>query len=78
MPGRDVRNHRPSKSAFSEGAQFVSDSMSVNERIVSHLKHAKELRKIAEVLSLRQARATVTQAAIEYEQLAESLRRSDH
>jgi hypothetical protein len=52
--------------------------MSVNERIASHLKHAKELRKIAEVLSLRQARATVTQAAIEYEQLAESLRRSDH
>jgi hypothetical protein len=52
--------------------------MSVNERIASHLKHAKELRKIAVVLSLRQARATVTQAAIEYEQLAESLRRSDH
>jgi hypothetical protein len=52
--------------------------MSVNERIASHLKHAKELRKIADVLSLRQARATVIQAAIEYEQMAASLSRYDH
>ena len=44
--------------------------MSVNEQISSHLKHAQELRRIAAVLSLRQARAAVVQAAIEHEQLA--------
>jgi len=47
--------------------------MSIVEQIASHLKHAKELRRVAAVLSLRQARATVVQAAIEYEQLAASL-----
>jgi hypothetical protein len=52
--------------------------MSVNERIARHLKHARELRKIAGVLSLRQARATVIQAAIEYEQLAAALGESEH
>jgi len=52
--------------------------VSVNEQIASHLKHAKELRRVAAALSLRQARATVVQAAIEYEQLAASLGACEH
>jgi hypothetical protein len=56
----------------------VADGFSVNERIAQHLKHAQELRKVAAALSLRQARATVLQAAIEYEQLAASLSESAH
>lgn len=52
--------------------------MSVNERVASHLKYAKELRKIADLLSLRQARATVIQNAVEYEQLAASLSQLEH
>ena len=52
--------------------------MSVSERIAHHLKHAKELRKIAAVLSLRQARATVLQSAVEYEQMAASLYAYEH
>jgi hypothetical protein len=52
--------------------------MSVSERIAHHLNHAKELRKIAAVLSLRQARATVLQAAVEYEQMAASLHAYGH
>lgn len=52
--------------------------MSVNERIAHHLKHARELRKMAAVLSLRQARATVLQAAVEYEQLAADLDAQQH
>jgi hypothetical protein len=56
----------------------VSDKVSVNEQIASHLKHAQELRKVAAVLSLRQARATVVQAAIEYEQLAAALSAYQH
>ena len=47
--------------------------MSLSERIDRHLKQAHELRKIAAVLSLRQARATVIQAAIECEQMAAAL-----
>jgi hypothetical protein len=55
------------------GGIVVSDKVSVNEQISSHLKQAQELRRIAAALSLRQARATVIQAAVEHEQLAASL-----
>lgn len=40
------------------------------ERIAAHLREAQALRKIAAALSLRQARATVLQAAIEHERNA--------
>jgi hypothetical protein len=49
-------------------------SISVVDRIAHHLKEAAVLRRIAHVLTLRQARATVMQAAIAHEQAAESLR----
>jgi len=47
--------------------------VNIQETIARHLKHASELRKVAATLSLRQARATVLQAAAEHEQLAASL-----
>ena len=56
----------------------MSESVNVNERIAHHLRQALELRKVAAVLSLRQARATVIQAAVESEQLAASLSESVH
>lgn len=49
-------------------------SVSIAERIAGHLKEAAVLRRIANVLTLRQARATVLQAALAHEQAAESLR----
>lgn len=51
-----------------------SVSVSVAERIAGHLREAAVLRRIAHVLSLRQARATVLQAALAHEEAAESLR----
>jgi hypothetical protein len=47
------------------------------DRIAHHLKEAAVLRRIAHVLTLRQARATVLQAAIAHEQAAESLRAAE-
>ncbi len=46
---------------------------SIDDRIARHLKEAATLRRIANVLTLRQARATVLQAAIAHEQTAEAL-----
>ena len=45
-------------------------------RIAAHLKEAQTLRKVAAWLSLRQARATVLQAAIEHEQSAAALQQT--
>jgi hypothetical protein len=51
--------------------------MSMVENIARHQRHALELRKLAALMSLRQARATLIQAAVEYEQLAASLQETE-
>jgi menaquinone-dependent protoporphyrinogen IX oxidase len=51
----------------------VIQTQSIAERIALHLKEAATLRRIARVLTLRQARATVVQAAIAHEQAAAAL-----
>ena len=45
-------------------------------RISLHLREAQVLRRVAAFLSLRQARATVLQAAIEHEQAAAALQQT--
>lgn len=46
-------------------------------RIALHLREAQALRQVAACLSLRQARASVLQAAIEHEQAAAALQQTD-
>jgi hypothetical protein len=51
----------------------VYNTASIADRIAHHLKEAAVLRQVACVLTLRQARATVLQAAIQHEQAAAAL-----
>ena len=60
------------KSTGGRGVEMVAGYLPQGrvERIAAHLREAQALRKIAAALSLRQARATVLQAAIEHERNA--------
>ena len=61
----------PETASIRERAQ--ASEIERTDRTALYLKEAQTLRRIAAVLTLRSARATVLQAAIEYEQLAAAL-----